>query len=168
MFGRGKIVPGIIQFQAVCFKAAISSGGRAGLNIIVIHTWQYFDQNYSQNNCFYNIFWDYLITSYFHLQFLTRSSSVSSWRTTSTWTPSVNISAPLAMSTFSDPSVTRWQWRSQKIHSWTRFRSWDSFWKIWISRRHCYQRFRRGLLWLVPLLWVCRSFLKMWLENELD
>ena len=35
---RYKIVPGIFQFQVVCSKATISSGGGAGLNIMLLHT----------------------------------------------------------------------------------------------------------------------------------
>ena len=74
---------------------------------------------------------------------VTRSLSVWSWKTTSTWTPSVNISAPPAMSPFLDNSVTPWEWPWQKIRWWMKSRKgllslelslWDSrslFWLFW-------------------------------------
>ena len=72
---------------------------------------------------------------------LTRLLSVWSWKTTSTWTPSVNISAPPAMSPFLDNSVTPWEWPWQKIRWWMKSRKgllslelslWDSRSLFWI------------------------------------
>ena len=78
---------------------------------------------------------------------VTRSLSVWSWKTTSTWTPSVNISAPPAMSPFLDNSVTPWEWPWQKIRWW--------------------MKSRKGLLSLELSLWDSRSLFRVFFENQL-
>ena len=78
---------------------------------------------------------------------VTRSLSVWSWKTTSTWTPSVNISAPPAMSPFLDNSVTPWEWPWQKIRWW--------------------MKSRKGLLSLELSLWDSRSLFWLFLTNQL-
>ena len=76
---------------------------------------------------------------------VTRSLSVWSWKTTSTWTPSVNISAPPAMSPFLDNSVTPWEWPWQKIRWW--------------------MKSRKGLLSLELSLWDSRSLVLLFFYN---